>query len=150
MDTKYGKIISIEEIEDTKVKINANEETYSVEAEGYKVQTDKHEYMVLISSQRNCCEDYGYLISEDNYSQFIGSNITEIRITDVALNQAVIDKTGFYGSEEDGDKSLNIQFVDFCTDRGVFQLAVYNAHNGYYGHEIMFVKDNETVFQDKI
>lgn len=33
-------------------------------------------------------------------------------------------------------------FVDIKTDKGVFQLTVYNSHNGYYGHSVVFLRDD--------
>ena len=41
----------------------------------------------------------------------------------------------------------DIQFINFETDRGVFQLTVYNTHNGYYGHDIFIQVDDKIVFQ---
>ena len=43
-----------------------------------------------------------------------------------------------------------IQFVDFVTDRGTFQLAVYNSHNGYYGHGILVLKNDEVLLEDDL
>jgi hypothetical protein len=60
------------------------------------------------------------------------------------LNQTVVKESGYY--EDEG----GIQFVDFVTDKGVFQLAVYNAHNGYYGHGILVAKDDEILLNDTL
>jgi hypothetical protein len=38
---------------------------------------------------------------------------------------------------EECDSGGGTQFVDFETSKGVFQLTVYNRHNGYYGHDIL-------------
>lgn len=43
-----------------------------------------------------------------------------------------------------------IQFVDFVTSRGTFQLAVYNSHNGYYGHGIIVAKDDEILLNETL
>jgi hypothetical protein len=32
-------------------------------------------------------------------------------------------------------------FVNFYTSKGMFQLAVYDSHNGYYGHSFYIVEE---------
>jgi hypothetical protein len=154
-----GKIKSIEEVYNFKIQPVANMNGsggrlgmsqminalcgYS-DMEGYKVETEDHVFYVLIDNGQSCCESWGYLSSEDNFTPFIGTELIEIKLTDVALNQSVVEKSGYY------EDSGGIQFVDFVTERGVFQLAVYNAHNGYYGHGILVAKDNEILLNDTL
>lgn len=111
--------------------------------EGYKINTDGHEIVVLIDDQSSCCESWGYFSTEDNMSEFIGSNLLEVSLMDSESKAEVINqKFGEYGLDSGG-----IQFVNFKTDKGDFQLAVYNAHNGYYGHGIIVAQD-ETILCD--
>lgn len=112
--------------------------------DGYKVETDEHTIYVLIDNEQNCCENWGYLSSEDNLEYFVGAELFEIKLTDKALNQSKVEESGYY--EDCG----GIQFVDFVTSKGVFQLAVYNAHNGYYGHGIVIAKDNEILLSETL
>ena len=114
------------------------------EMDGYKVVTDQHTYHVLIDNDQSCCESWGYLASDDDLAQYVGATLAEVRLTDKALNQQVVEASGYY---EDGG---GIQFVDFVTDRGVFQLAVYNGHNGYYGHGILVAKDDEIILNETL
>lgn len=114
------------------------------EMDGYKVETDKHTFLVLIDNAQSCCESWGYFSSEDNLENYIGSQLKEIKLTDKALNQQVVEKTDYY--EDNG----GIQFVDFITDKGTFQIAVYNAHNGYYGHGIIVAKDDDILLNDSL
>src|SRR6185437_12398098 len=100
--------------------------------DGYEVETDQHVYRVLISNEQSCCESWGYLASDDDLTPFIGAELREVRLTDTALNTARVEASDYYGDDAGG-----IQFVDFVTDRGTFQLAVYNGHNGYYGHGVI-------------
>lgn len=152
-----GKIVSVEEITDFKIKPihSANGSGGSLgmtqmlnsmlgysEMDGYKVTTDKHEFHVLIDNGQSCCESWGYICSEDDTKPFIGEELLEIKLTDTALNQTVLEESGYY--EDEG----GIQFVDFMTTRGVLQFAVYNSHNGYYGHGIVVAKDNEVLCND--
>lgn len=125
-----GTIKNIEEINNYKMM------------DGYKVETDKHTFYVLIDNMQSCCESWGYFSNEDDFNDFIGAELFEINLTDKALNKKKLKESGYY--EDEG----GIQFVDFVTSIGVFQLAVYNAHNGYYGHGILVLKDNETVLED--
>ena len=111
--------------------------------DGYKIETDKHVYLVLINIDKNYGGVGGYLTSEDNVEYFIGANLREVKLTNTALNQAVVDENIPYGTFAGG-----IQFVDFSTDKGVFQLAVYNEHNGYYGRTILVAKDNELLLKE--
>ena len=119
------KIIKIEEVENIDGM------------DGYKITTDKQEILVLIDNFQSCCEQWGYMSSEDSHNQFINSNLLNINLVDIALNNKKFDDEIGYGLDEG-----EVQFVNFETDKGTFQLAVYNAHNGYYGHSIL-IKSNQ-------
>lgn len=155
-----GKIISIEEV--TNVKLGnvgnlkgtngsrlgifqmVNGLMGGSEYDGYKIKTEKHEFSILIDNGQCCCESWGYFYSNDDEQEFIGANLLEVNLTDTALNKSKVEESGYYEEE------CGIQFVDFVTDKGVLQLAVYNAHNGYYGHPIIFAKDEEIFHQDTL
>ncbi|NLW78739.1 MAG: hypothetical protein GXY32_04930 [Ruminococcaceae bacterium] len=103
--------------------------------DGYRVVTDNNTYHVLIDNGQSCCESWGYVCSEDDPQQFVGADLLEVVLTDTALQTAPISEAASYLDEG------GIQFVDFKTDKGTFQLAVYNGHNGYYGHSIIIAKN---------
>ncbi len=113
--------------------------------DGYKVETDEHIIYVLIDNGQSCCESWGYFASEDDLNQFIGAELREINLTDTALNKEKVEKSDYYDGNSGG-----IQFVDFITDKGTFQLAVYNAHNGYYGHGIVVAIDNDIILNETL
>ena len=113
--------------------------------DGYKVVTDRHEFHVLIDNGQNCCESWGYLSSEDDLAYFVGSDLLGVNLTDVARNQSKVAASGWYDGDQGG-----IQFVDFVTSKGVLQLAVYNAHNGYYGHGILVLRDRDILFDETL
>ena len=154
-----GTIKEIEEVYDYKIQSIANLEGkggrlglsqmlkalsgYSA-MDGYKVETDTHIFHILIDNGQSCCESWGYFSSEDDMSKFIGSELREINLTDKALNVKKFEESDYY--EDEG----GIQFVDFVTNKGVFQLAVYNAHNGYYGHGILVTKDEEILVNETL
>jgi len=97
--------------------------------EGFRVETDKHVFLVLIDDQSSCCESWGHVHSADRLEDFVGAALSEVRLTDTALNTTIIERHGHakYGFDGGG-----IQPMDFVTDRGKLQLAVYSSQNGYY------------------
>lgn len=106
--------------------------------DGYKVKTTDHEYLILIDNGQCCCEEWGYFSSDDNFEDYLGKELQAVELTDKALNKKAVDDSGYY--EESG----GIQFVDFKMVGGsVLQFAVYNSHNGFYGHPIIFAKDED-------
>lgn len=113
--------------------------------DGYMVETENHTYYVLIDNGQSCCENWGYLTSEDDHDYFIGAELLSVSVTDTALNQTVLTKMDkLYVTDNE------TQFVTFETSIGAFQLAVYNSHNGYYGHGIMVAKDSEILVRDTL
>lgn len=153
-----GKIISIEEVNDFEIQaMNRKDDSKSLgmsqmmerlmgyqSMDGYRVETDLETYHVLIDNGQSCCESWGYFSSEDDLNQFLNSTLLEIELTDTALNKQKLEDSDYY--EEEG----GIQFVDFKTSVGVFQLAVYNGHNGYYGHGIIVAKGSEVLLEDTL
>lgn len=112
--------------------------------DGYEVKTNHHSYKVLIDNGQSCCEDWGYFASNDeSFERFIGKQLVGVYLTDTALNTKQVDD--LYLGEGD------VQFVDFCfADGDKLQLAVYNSHNGYYGHPIFVLKDDAILKQDTL
>ena len=110
--------------------------------DGFEIKTTAHKYLILIDNDQSCCESWGYFASEDDFSQYIGKELASVELTDTALNRKKVEESGYY------DDCGGIQFVDFkMTNGSVLQFAVYNAHNGYYGHPIIVAKDADILFQ---
>lgn len=106
-------------------KILRIEEIDLHERAGYLVVTDKQEIKLLIEDLPNCCENWGYFMSEDTLDDYIGAELLNISITDTALK--TFDVKEVYEGY--------VMFVNLETNRGVLQFVAYNDHNGYYGHE---------------
>lgn len=153
------KIISIEEITNLRLgNTGRNSEKASLgmmqmlnalrgygEYDGYKITTEKTEYLILIDNGQCCCESWGYFVSEDDINDYIGKDLIDVALTDKALNNKKLKESGYY------DDYGGIQFVDFkFSDGSVLQFAVYNAHNGYYGHPIIVAKGDEIICQDTL
>ena len=112
--------------------------------EGGRIQTDKRTIKFGISSGQNCCEHWGYFSTLDNPDDFIGANLLDVELCDSDLK--VHTETSKYLE----DNFLSVDsciFVTVKTSVGDFQLTVYNEHNGYYGHGVMMVSDNEEFFK---
>ena len=104
--------------------------------DGYKVSGTKEDIYLLIDNGQSCCEDWGYFSTEDDTSQFIGAEILGIELTDTSLKTEPIEQIKYLDCG-------GVQFVTFKTSKGIFQLAVYNAHNGYYGHGVYVFRGDE-------
>lgn len=99
-----GKIKNIVVVHNIEIKPG-----YSMD--GYKVETDKHTFYVLIDNDQSCCETWGYLSSDDDLNYFIGANLLQIKVIDKALNQKDLIEKNYDIFLDEG----NIQFVDFKT-----------------------------------
>lgn len=102
---------------------------------GYVIKTDKQEIKILIDNFSRCCESWGYFSSEDDFTQFIGSDYLGISLVDTAYNKRSLEQCP--NVYEDG----GICFVNIETNIGTLQFAVYNIHNGYYGHSVEIVSN---------
>lgn len=95
---------------------------------GYKITTTNQEIKLLMDMEGQCCERYGYFMTEDDVSEFIGATVLGVNITDSLLNTIKYDTT-----KEIDDEAV-VMFATILTDRGSLQFVAYNSHNGYYGH----------------
>jgi hypothetical protein len=97
--------------------------------DGYEIVTDDQTVLVLIYNGQSCCENWGYMSSEDNLAEFVGADLLSVELTDTALKTWQLD-----GYPLDVGAA---QFVNVNTSKGLLQFVVYNEHNGYYGHDIV-------------
>lgn len=118
------KILKIEET-------TFNEGSYQ-NYEGFVIITDKQTIKVGISDGQSCCESFGYMFTNDEIQEFIGSELLKIESVDSALNGKVIEELEYL---DQGDS----MFINFETSVGILQFVAYNAHNGYYGHEAVLI-----------
>ncbi len=111
--------------------------------DGFKVTTNKRVILLLVADGQNCCEVWGMVASEDDVTSFIGAKLLCINWTGKDLvKRGYVDKIDYC----DGD----VMFVDFETSQGVLQLAVYNCHNGYYGHVAILVIDGDQKLEEHL
>lgn len=125
-----GKIISISDSGFSYKGVYLDKQTY----DGYKLTLDDgKKILVGVDDNSSCCENWGYVSSEDNLQDFIGASVISVDVVDSALN--VKAQVEIYEG--------SAMFVNINTDRGLFQLVVYNAHNGYYSHDAVLVVADE-------
>lgn len=121
-----AKIVSIEEKRFTHGATDYSRGGY----EGLVVELDDGTSVkVGISEYQQCCESYGHVTSEDDFSDFIGAELHDVTGVDKKLESVVLP----YQSCTD------IMFVNFTTSKGVLQFVAYNDHNGYYGHDAVLI-----------
>lgn len=69
---------------------------------------------------QSCCESR-YMTTDDNLSDYSGSKLLNVEL------KTAPDQEDQYGGVHE------VQFLDVTTNKGVFQVATHNEHNGYYG-----------------
>jgi hypothetical protein len=75
--------------------------------------------MILRDDGQSCCE-HRYMVCDDDLTSFWGDTLVNIELKDAP---EVEDE---YGTHE-------VQFLQITTNKGTFQCANHNEHNGYYG-----------------
>lgn len=134
-----NKIIEIKEIE----SYDAHIPDFWGEYNGYKIKTEQDEYLFLIDNFQNCCENWGYLSTPDELSDYVGADLLSVKkvtVNDCAENKNLKDMAEY--------DPANTMFVNIETSNGLLQFAVYNQHNGYYGHDVMLLKNGEVIEKD--
>lgn len=120
-------ISKIERVYDVHVMMPTREKT----CDGWRITTTRDVIELLIENETSCCESWGYATAEDDPGVFIGAGVVRIDVTN-----------SHWGTvswcPNPGDYDIfEAMFVTIVTDRGPFQIAAYNGHNGYYEHDVI-------------
>lgn len=75
---------------------------------------------------QSCCEQR-YMTTDDCLSEYEGAKLLDFELKNAP------DQEDEYGIHE-------IQFLEVKTDKGSFQMANHNEHNGYYGGFFIIAK----------
>lgn len=97
--------------------------------EGFIITTDKQTILIGIDNEPQCCEDWGYFMTNDDVSEFIGAELIDIKVVDECLSVEKVPEIYEGGA----------MFINFETTAGTLQFTAYNEHNGYYGHSAVIV-----------
>lgn len=109
--------------------------------EGYEVTLDNGQSIKMgIDNGQSCCENWGYIISEDNLSQFVGAIYYGIEAVGQALEHVEI-KDVYEGG---------IMFININTSLGVLQFVAYNEHNGYYSHQAVVIENGTVTHSESL
>lgn len=118
------------------VDINPFHEEY--ELDGVKIDFDNDKSLVFgISNDQDCCEEWVYKVDDEDVSNYIGAKIHSIEIVDHYVSTQL---------EEIGACETDCYFLNVMTTKGELNFAVYNIHNGYYGHRVTMKYDNKEMF----
>lgn len=99
---------------------------------GFRIITNEQTILIGIDNQQRCCEKFGCITTNDDISDFIGSELKSISLVDKELNNLYIGNVAYMN--EGG-----VMFVNLETSKGLLQFVAYNGHNGYYGHDAVIV-----------
>lgn len=109
--------------------------------EGYCINTNKKDIKILIDNSQQCCEEWGYLHTEDDIKKIIGSELYEYKIGTCTqkMEEKLEDELNSYERE-----NARYEFLTILTSNGEVTFCVYNSHNGFYSHGIC-IKDNDKI-----
>lgn len=137
---KFPKIIEI------KSDVEFQQNSYKG-YDGYEIKLDNGvSYFVGISNKQQCCESWGYFDTLDDLNELIGLELRDIVFTDS-------NRSNSYVSEFTSEHGVEIEsclFVTINTNKGSYQLVLYNEHNGYYSHDVVLVKQGVIVESEYI
>jgi len=117
--------------------------TKSTRGEGFSITTTKQKITLLISNEQACCEKWGYISSEDDYSDFIGAELLSIATVDEDFNPKILDRL-----EKEYVHTNSCLFINIETSKGTLQFVLYNEHNGYYGHDVYVISNQLTTYEE--
>tara|TARA_R110002050_G_scaffold1019_4_gene6954 strand:+ start:91 stop:495 length:405 start_codon:yes stop_codon:yes gene_type:complete len=128
------RILEIKEIEDDTISgfvITTNTQDIN----GFVITTDTQDIKLYIDNDQQCCENWGYLMSQDDFKEFIGAEVLDIKVVNTALSTVEVPEM------YEGD----MMFINIETSEGTLQFTAYNEHNGYYSHSAGVISKQLTV-----
>lgn len=123
-----------------KIKVVLVDDYFQVDRDDFVgvriVLEDNSEIRFGIANYPQCCEDFGFIEASefDDYDKFIGAKVLEVAcIRDPKAHfKEIVDL-----EKDKGFMCLDTEFINIKTTKGVMNFAVYNYHNGYYGHDVV-------------
>jgi hypothetical protein len=87
--------------------------------EKLNITLDDNSILSIYDDGQSCCENR-YMNCDDNFEDFIGDELRDFELKEIDI-------------KEDEWEDHEIKFLDVITNKGRFQIANHNEHNGYYG-----------------
>jgi len=115
---------------------NKDYDEYKVYA-GYKITTNKQVISILICDEADGCESYGIITTDDDLPYYVGAEVVSIVSVDMDYKAHPLFGMIEPNIDLDDGNELECCFVDMNTSLGKIQFAIYNCHNGYYGHRVL-------------
>ena len=107
--------------------------------DGYRIVCDDGKDVKMgISNDQNCCENWGYLTSEDDLQKYVGAELLSVKVVDEALNVETCPDVYEGG----------VTFINVETSKGMFQFVAYNEHNGYYSHDCVLIENGVSIHEE--
>lgn len=104
---------------------------------------DRNNVLVGFSNGSNCCEEFGYLLTEQVPTSTDAPTVPDDSLEPYVFDTAFRQPDAIPASDSGG--SLTFRLVaDGLPDRF---LTIYNFHNGYYSHGFE-VKHGDLLFED--
>jgi len=136
------KIVSIKEV----TFCGRDEQSNS---DGYEIETTKQTIRMGIENEQACSETWGYFWRNDDIEDFIGAELLDVKLVDGELNEVEMTKEKLDEIDLPNTFTGGLMFVNLYTSKGPLQFVVYNAHNGYYGHDA-FVESVQLTVKDTL
>lgn len=111
------------------------------------ILSDGTEVLFTIANGQYCCEDWGYIssIGNEDAQNFVGSVVHDISVV-TKVNSDYITNT----LDKERVDYDNAYFIRVETDQGDLEFAVYNEHNGYYGHDVRLKIGDDKVVDSRL
>jgi len=110
---------------------------------GFAIDTEDTKILFGINNGPQCCEVWGYVASDDDLQSFVGADLLGVKLVDEGLNVRVLDEV----PELDCGGAM---FLNLETSRGTLQFTAYNAHNGYYSHDAVYIVNDVVEEQESL
>ena len=108
---------------------------------GFEIETDKEKIYLLIDADYQCNEDFGYICSEESedFEAYYGCEIVSIEFIDDGDYNPNVQIEMIKSMQSYADV-LDCAFINVKFKQSTLQFAVYNKHNGCYGHCVEFIR----------
>lgn len=103
---------------------------------GYYIRTDNQVIKIGIQDYQNCRERFGHLASPNDFGEFLGAKLIEIKVNAYPLSKVVDEPMGTYPFEDEYLDRREVIFINLETSKGTLQFTLYNYQNAYSGHNI--------------